>query len=115
VHVDLGQLVHRIGGARQRDPVVLQVLPGGEVAPALVELARDAGQLVQLAGVEFAIRHGHPQHRCMALDVPAVLQPQRLEVVVGQLTAEVALQLVAELRGAGMHKLAVEIGVGVHR
>ena len=50
----------------------------------------------------------------MALHVPAVLQAQRLEFVVGQFAIEVAAQLVAELRGAGAHELAVEFGVLVH-
>ena len=50
----------------------------------------------------------------MALHVPAVLQAQRAELVVGQLAGQVALQLVAELGGAGAHEAAVEIGVAVH-
>ena len=47
-----------------------------------------------------AVRHGDARHRRVALDVPAVLQAQRAELVVAQLAGEVALQLVAELRGA---------------
>jgi hypothetical protein len=44
VHVDLGQQVHHVGAARQRDPVELQVLARGEVAvAAALELARDRG------------------------------------------------------------------------
>ena len=50
----------------------------------------------------------------MALHVPAVLQAQRAEVVVGQLAGEMALELVAELRGALVHELAVEFVVSVH-
>ena len=34
---------------------------------------------MQLPGTQFAVGHGHPQHRRVALDVPAVLQPQRRE------------------------------------
>jgi hypothetical protein len=44
----------------------------------------------------------------MALDVPAILQPQRAEVVFGQVAGEVAFQLVAELRGALVDELAVD-------
>ena len=36
------------------------------------------------------------------------------ELVVGQLAGEVALELVAELRRARVHELAVEVGVLVH-
>ena len=83
VHVDVGQQVHHVGGARQRDPVELQVLARGEVAVVAVELARDARQLAQLAAAQLAVGHGHAQHRRMALHVPAVLQAQRPELVVG--------------------------------
>jgi 6,7-dimethyl-8-ribityllumazine synthase len=50
----------------------------------------------------------------MALDVPAVLQPQRAEIVVSQLTSQIAGELVTELRSALVHELAVERGVLVH-
>jgi hypothetical protein len=83
VHVHRGQHVHHIGSAGQRDPVVLQVLAGGEVAVALVELARNAGERAKLLAGQFAIRHGHPKHRRMALHIPAVLQAQRAKVLVG--------------------------------
>ncbi len=83
-------------------------------AVAAVVLAGDAGQLAQLAAVEHAVGDGDAQHRRVALDVPAVLQAQRAEVVVGELTGQMALQLVAELGRAGVDELAVEIGVGVH-
>ena len=75
----------------------------------------DVGQGVQLLGAQRAVGHGHAQHRRMALHIPAVLQAQGAEVVIGQLAGQVALQLVTELRGTGVHELAVESGVGVHR
>ena len=50
----------------------------------------------------------------MALHVPAVLQAQRAELLVGQFAVQMALQLVAELRRAGVYELAVEVGVLVH-
>jgi hypothetical protein len=124
VHVDVGQDVHHVGRFTQRDPVELQVLPRREVAKTtalvglagilMVMLARDAGQCAELWARQLAIRHRHAQHRRMALHVPAVLQPQRAEVVIGQLPGEVALQLIAELRRALVHELAVEGGVLVH-
>ena len=125
VHVDLGQQVHRVGGLRQRNPVELDVLARREVAEAAafvrragvlqVVLARDAGELAQLARGQLAVRHGHAQHRGVALHVPAVLQAQRAEVVVGELAGQVAPELVAELGGAGADELAVEVGIAVHR
>jgi hypothetical protein len=115
VHVGLGQHVHRVGCARQRDPVELGVGAGGEVQVAAVELGGDLGELAQLAAGQFAVGHGDARHRRMALDVPAVLQAQRAEVVVAQLARQVALELVTELCGTGAYKLAVEFGVLVHR
>ena len=72
-------------------------------------------QLAQLAAGELAVGHGDAQHRRVALDVPAVLQAQRAEIVVRQLAGEVALELVAELRGPGTYKLTIEFGVLIHR
>jgi hypothetical protein len=99
VQVDLGQLVHHVGGLGQRDPVELQVLPraemaeaaalGGQPGVAVVMLARDAGQHAQLARGQFAIGHGHAQHRRVSLQVPAVLQAQRAEIVLRQLAGQV--------------------------
>ena len=74
----------------------------------------DARQLAQLAAVQHPVRHGDAQHRRMALDVPAVLQAQRAEVVVRELTGQMAFELVAELGRAGVDELSVEIGIGVH-
>jgi hypothetical protein len=50
----------------------------------------------------------------MALNVPAVLQAQRPELFIRQLAGQIAFELVAELRRAGVHELSVEIGVLVH-
>ncbi len=54
-------------------------------AVAAVELARDAGQRAQLLRAQLAVGNGDARHRRVALHVPAVLQAQRPEVVVGQL------------------------------
>jgi hypothetical protein len=43
--------------------------------------------------VQRAVGNGDAQHRRMALDVQAVLQPQMAELVVGQLAGEEALGL----------------------
>ena len=125
VHVDVGEQVHHVGRVGQGDPVELAVLARREVAEAAaaafvraavaaVELARDAGQRAQLLRAQLAVGNGDPRHRRVALHVPAVLQAQRAEVVVGQLAGEVALELVAELRRALMHEVAVEFVVSIH-
>ena len=50
----------------------------------------------------------------MQLQVDAVHQPQRLELVLGQLARQAALHLVAELRHALAHELRIEFVVAVH-
>ncbi len=85
------------------------------MAPAAIELARDARQLAQLRAADLAIGRGDAQHRRVALHVPAVLQPQRTELVVAQFAAQVALELVAELRGTRAHELTVEVGIRIHQ
>ena len=48
---DVGQHVHQVGHARQRDEVILHVLAGGEVAFAAAELVGDAAELLDLRAV----------------------------------------------------------------
>ncbi len=50
----------------------------------------------------------------MLLDVQAVLQAQRPELVVGQLAGEKAARLVAELGDALVDEALVEVVVAVH-
>ena len=80
----------------------------------LVKLARNAGQHTQLCAGDFAIRHRHAQHRRVALDVPAVLQAQRFELVFAQFASLPALQLVTVLGSTQLHELFVKVGVLVH-
>jgi hypothetical protein len=84
------------------------------VAVAAIEGARDVAEGAQLRGAQLAVRHRDAQHRRMALDVPAVLQAQRAKLVVAEPAREIARELVAVLRGALVHELAVELGVSVH-
>ena len=114
MHADLGQLVHHVGGALQRDPVELDVGARREVAVAAVVGARDSRQPAQLRAAQFAVRDRDPGHRRVALDVPAVLPPHVAEVVGAERAGQVALELVAELRGALRDEAAVEVVVVVH-
>ena len=50
----------------------------------------------------------------MALDVQAVAQPQRTEVVLGELPGEEALRLVAELRDALLDEPLIDRVVPIH-
>ena len=81
----------------------------------LVEFARQTRQHAQLGAADLAVGHGDAQHGGVALHVPAVLQAQGEELLVAQFAALPALELVAELLGAQLDELAVEIGVSVHR
>ena len=95
-------------------PVELQVLARGEVAVAAVVGARDVGELAHLPRGQRAVGDGDAQHVGVQLQVDAVHQPQRLELVLGQLARDAALHLVAELRHALAHELRVELVVAVH-
>ena len=137
VHVHAGQQVHHVGAVFQADPVELHVLAGGEVAiaagdstghglgkfqpagrqrfgPRGVMVTGDFGEHPQLGRRQLAIGHRHPQHRRVALHIPAVLQAQRLELVVRQLASLPASQLVAVLAGAGFDEGFIEGGVRIH-
>ena len=115
VHLDLGKIGQDIGRVFQLDPVVLDVLPRGEVAVTAVVLVRDIGQRVHLLAVQRAVGDGNAQHVSVQLKVQPVHQPQRLELVFGQLAFEAAAGLVAEFLDAGIdHRLVILI-VFVHQ
>jgi hypothetical protein len=86
VHVDLGELGKDLRDVLEPRPVELQVLARAEVPVAAVVAARDVRELAQLRRGEHAVGNGHAQHRRMALDVQPVAQPQRPELILGELT-----------------------------
>ncbi|MDT4841363.1 hypothetical protein FQZ97_752150 [compost metagenome] len=114
VHLHLGQLLEDVRHLGKLDPVELDVLPGGEVAVAAVVLAGDARQAAQLVRRQGAVGDGHPQHVGVLLQVQAVLQAQRQELLFGELAADTPRHLVAELRDALLHQGAVVVVVVVH-
>ena len=85
MHVDLGERRQGVRRILQLDPVQLQVLTGGEVAVAAIVLAGDFGQLAQLARAQRAVGNGDAQHVGVQLQVQAVGEPQRLELLLGEL------------------------------
>ena len=107
VHFHLGEIGQDIRRIFQLDPVVLDVLARGEMPVSAVVLVRDIGQRVHLPAVERAIGNGDAQHIGVQLQVETVHQPQRLELVFGQLSFETAACLVAEFLDPGIDHLLV--------
>ena len=79
------------------DPVILDILPRREMAVAAVVFVGDVAEHAHLGGVERAIGDGDTQHVGVELQVQAVHQPQRPELVFRQAAVEPAAYLVAEL------------------
>jgi hypothetical protein len=114
VHLHVRQLVEDIGDVGEPGPVELQVLAGGEVTGAAVVGPRDVGELAQLPRGQRAVRDGDAQHVGVQLQVDAVHEAQRLELVLVELAGHAARHLVAELRDALAHELGIELVVAVH-
>ena len=62
-----------------------------------------------------AVGHRDAQHIGVQLQVEAVHQPQRLELVLGDLVRQPARDLVAELGDAGVDDRLVVLVVAVHQ
>jgi hypothetical protein len=84
------------------------------MAIALVILARDMRQHAHLPGRDGAVGHGDAQHVGVKLQVQAVHQAQRLELVFGQLAFQAAFDLGLELGGALGDETGVELVIAVH-
>ena len=84
------------------------------MAVAAVVAPRDVGQHAQLVRRQRAVGNGDPQHVGVQLQIEAVHQPQRLELVLGQLAGQAARDLVAEFRDALGDQRPVEVVVEVH-
>ena len=114
VHLDARKLGENIGRVLERRPVELDVLSGCEMTVAAVISARDLGELAHLARVEHAIGHGDAQHVGVKLQVEAVHQPMRAELLLGQFAAEAARHLIAELLDPRRDEGGVEIVIMIH-
>ena len=114
VHLDRGQLVQNVRNIGQGRPVVLDIGARGEMAIALVILAGDAAEHAQLGTVHRAIGNGDAEHVGVQLQIDAIHQAQRLELVFGQAAINAALHLVAEFGNSFAHHLVVICVVLVH-
>ncbi len=115
VHLDRRKVREGVGAIFQLDPVVLDVLAGGEVAVAAIILVGDVGEHLHLARIERAIGDRDAQHIGVELEVEPVHQPQRLELVLGQLAFEAAAGLIAEFGDAGIDHRLVVLVIAVHQ
>src|SRR5882762_5262938 len=114
VHLHRRQLREYVGYALEFRPVQLQILARAEVAVTAVVLARDLREFSQLLRRQQAVGDGDAQHRRVTLDVEAVPEAQRAELVIGELAREKAPGLVAELGDALVDELLVDFVVKVH-
>ena len=114
MQVYLGQLVEDVGYPLEGRETVKDVLTRAEAPVSTVVFAGDMRKPAQLHGAQHAVGDGDLQHRGMALDVEAVLQAQRLELVLAQRTDEEALGLLPELPCALVDQAAVDRLVLVH-
>jgi len=114
MHLHAGKLGQDVRRVFQLDPVVLDVLPRGEMTEATVITARDMRELAHLQRRQRAIGHGHAQHIGVQLQVEAVLQAQRLEFVFGDLARQAAIDLAAKLLHALIDQALIDFGIIIH-
>ena len=84
MHLDFGQFGEDLRHVLDFWPVELQIVARREMAVATVILAGDGSQCAQLGRIHHCVWHGNAEHRRVALNVEAILQTQRTELVVGQ-------------------------------
>src|SRR5437588_388465 len=114
MHLDRGKLSQYVGNVLELRPIELDVLPRREMPVASIVLAADARQCAQLARRQQPVGNRDAQHRRVLLDVQAVLQAERAEIVLGELTGEISLRLVAKLRDALIDEALIEGVIAVH-
>ena len=114
MHLDGGEFVEDLRNVLQRRPVELQVLAGCEMAVALVEAARDVGELAHLARRQHAVGNGDAQHVGVQLQVDAIHQAMDAELVFRQLAIQAAVHLVAELGDPVGHEASIEFVIAIH-
>ena len=96
------------------DPVVLDVLTRREMPETLVVRARHVRERSHLLRRERAVRDVHAQHVGMELQVQAVHQAQRPELLLGEFALEATAHLVAGFRDPLLGDRGVEVVVNIH-
>ena len=115
MHLDGGEVAQDVRAIDELRPIVLDVLTRGEMAVAAVVGLRDVGERLHLARRQRSVGNGHTQHVGVELQVDAVHQAQRLELVFCQRAGDATLHLVAELGDAVGDEGGVELVVAIHQ
>ena len=84
------------------------------MAIAAIVAARDPGQRAHLLRRQRAVGNGDAEHIGVQLQIDAVLQPQHLELVLGEFAGEAALHLVTKFGDAFVDQGAIEFVICVH-
>ena len=108
------QIVQKIRHLLELDPVVLNVLAGGEMRISAIVGLGDVGELFQLRRGQRAVGDRNAQHVGMELQIQPIHQTQRTELVFAQFAGEAALHLAAEFRDALADDGVVEFVVDIH-
>ncbi len=111
----LGKVLQNLRHIRELDPVQLQVLPGREVSVAPVVDARHVRKLAKLLRRQRSVGDRDPEHIGVKLQVDAIHEAQRFELILGQLTGKPPRDLIAKLRRPFRDECAVKFIVNIHR
>ena len=119
MHVHIRQRLENGRHILELGPIELDVLPRREMPETTIPTAGDDRQLAQLRRRQHAIGDRHAEHIGVQLEIEAVHQPERLELLLGQRAGEAALHLVGELGDPlpqeGAVDLVVAVGPGFRR
>ena len=114
MHIQIGKRVENIGRIDQFRPVKLDVLSRGEVAVSLVPPLRDVRQSAHLLRRQRPIGNSNTEHVSVQLQVYAVHQPQRLELLLRQRSRQPPLYLIPVLKHPLAKKRPIKIVIPIH-
>ncbi len=115
VHFHAGKVCQQVGSLLQPHPVVLDILPRGEMRIVAIIFARDMRQHPQLPRIQRAIGDRHPQHIGVQLQIETIFQPQRPEMLLVQRAGQPPLHLVAKLGNPGIQYALIDHIIAVHQ
>ena len=114
MHLDIGQKAEDLRNVLQLRPVELEVLPRGEMAIALVKPLADQRQLPHLPRGERAIGNGDAQHIGVELEIEAILQAQRTELIIRKRAIQPPFHLIGKLGDPFAHEALVKFVIAIH-